>query len=180
MDLDTCVENFTKKDVKAFETLYDMYSDNICGAINIIVRNDVMAQEICQDVFVKVWENAHNYDASKGRFFTWILNIARNAAIDKVRSKSYKREKKNLPVDYFVGMADEDGSIDQDIDAVGLKNLIRNLKKKCLQIIEMLYFRGYTQREASEELNIPLGTVKTRNRNCIAQLRKNLTLTNER
>jgi RNA polymerase sigma-70 factor (ECF subfamily) len=102
------------------------------------------------------------------------LNIARNAAIDKLRSKSYKNSKQNLSVDYFVGMLSEDEEAEDRVDTNSLKRLVNKLNKKCIEIIEMLYFRGYTQKEAAEELDIPVGTVKTRNRSCISQLRENL------
>ncbi|MFC4097131.1 RNA polymerase sigma factor [Euzebyella saccharophila] len=178
MDLDELVKRFQKKDVLAFEQLYGMYWENICGAINIIVKNKYMAEEICQDVFTKIWHNAETYNPSKGRFFTWTLNIARNAAIDKVRSKSYKDQKKNLSADYFVGIlnrADTDNHQDDaPVDLTALKKMVLNLKEKCLEIIEMLYFKGYTQKEASQQLDIPIGTVKTRNRSCISKLRENM------
>lgn len=174
MQLETLVIQFQNKDPKAFEKLYDMYSENICGVINTIVKNSDISQEICQDVFVKIWNNADKYNASKGRFFTWILNIARNAAIDEVRSKSHKNSKQNLSADYFVSILEDKNNLDNKMDAIGVKKFLVNLKDKCVQIIEMLYFKGYTQKEASEELNIPLGTIKTRNRSCISQLRKNV------
>ena len=179
MDLDELVLRFQKKDIIAFEKLYGMYWENICGVINTIVKDKFLSEEIAQDVFTKVWNNSDDYSPSKGRFFTWILNIARNAAIDKVRSKSYKNQKKNLSADYFVSIlnrADENNDPKETIDTSALKKLVLNLKEKCLEIIEMLYFKGYTQKEASSELDIPLGTVKTRNRSCISQLRENMTL----
>lgn len=174
MQLNVLIERFKKKDTSAFETLYGMYSENICGVINTIVKNDRLAQEICQDVFIKVWNNSDSYNSSKGRFFTWILNIARNAAIDEIRSKSYKNQKKNLSADYFVGILESREEDAVSVDTNGLKKLVKNLKEKCVQIIELLYFRGYTQKEAAEELEIPVGTVKTRNRSCISQLRENM------
>lgn len=180
MDLDELVKRFQKKDVIAFEKLYEMYWVNICGAINTVVRDKFVAEEIAQDVFTKIWKKSDSYSPSKGRFFTWILNIARNAAIDKVRSKDYKQQQKNLSADYFVGILDRADGTDQgnqtEIDTSALKKLVLDLKEKCLRIIEMLYFKGYTQKEASEELDIPLGTVKTRNRSCISKLRENITL----
>ena len=176
MELDILVQRFQKKDLIAFEKLYDLYIDNIRGVINTIVRDGALAEELAQDVFVKAWRNSGSYNPSKGRFFTWILNIARNTAIDKVRSKSYKEQKKNLSADYFVGILEHADEEEQRIDTAALKKLLLNLRKKCVQIIELLYFRGYTQKQAAEALNIPLGTVKTRNRNCIGKLRENITL----
>jgi RNA polymerase sigma-70 factor (ECF subfamily) len=176
MKLEELVTQFQNKDVVAFEKLYAMYAENICGAINIIVKDKAIAQEICQDVFVKIWNKSDTYDAAKGRFFTWILNIARNAAIDKVRSKAYKQGKKNLSADYFVGILEAPKDESKDIDSKGLRRLVKSLKAKCIEIIELLYFKGMTQKEAAEELEIPIGTVKTRNRSCISQLRENIKL----
>lgn len=177
MELDLLVAQFQKKDTAAFEKLYGMYSENICGIINTIVRNDTLAEEICQDVFIKIWNNSDSYNPTKGRFFTWILNIARNAAIDEIRSKSYKNSKQNLSADYFVGILDykADTTTEKE-DHTGFRRLLVNLKDKCVQIIELLYFKGLTQKEVAEELDIPLGTVKTRNRNCISQVRNNMAL----
>ncbi len=175
MQLDLLVDQFKKKDPSAFEKLYGMYSENICGVINTIVKNDARSQEICQDVFIKIWNNCDSYNSGKGRFFTWVLNIARNAAIDEIRSRSYKNEKKNLSADYFVGILQhKEEEETSSVDTKGLRNLVKNLKEKCVQIIELLYFRGYTQKDAAEELEIPIGTVKTRNRSCISQLRDNM------
>jgi RNA polymerase sigma-70 factor (ECF subfamily) len=174
MDLDLLIQKFQEKDVAAFEKLHGMYAENICGVINTIVRDPERAQELCQDVFIKIWNNAASYNSSKGRFFTWILNIARNAAIDEVRSKSHKNQKKNLSADYFVDILEHGETIDSKIDTIGLKKLLKGLKEKCNQIIELLYCKGFTQKEAAEELKIPIGTVKTRNRSCIQQIRKNM------
>ncbi|MEY8020017.1 RNA polymerase sigma factor [Muriicola sp. SD30] len=176
MSLDSLVNRFQQKDIKAYEQLYAMYAENITGVIHTIVRDEQLAQEICQDVFLKIWDKADSYNSSKGRFFTWILNIARNAAIDKLRSKSYKKNKQNLYTDNFVGTLEDSMEDDSRPDTSILKKLLKGLKGKCVSVIEMLYFKGYTQKEVAQELSIPLGTVKTRNRDCIGKLRKNMTL----
>jgi len=177
MQLEELITRFQEKDTFAFERLHSMYAENICGVINTIVRDDNLSQEICQDVFVKVWNNALSYNSSKGRFFTWIVNIARNAAIDVMRSKTYKNQKKNLSADYFVSILE---NTSEDVESTrntdGIRKLVSKLKDKCIQVIELLYFKGYTQKEVSEELDIPVGTVKTRNRSCISQLRENMQL----
>ncbi|TXD83041.1 sigma-70 family RNA polymerase sigma factor [Subsaximicrobium wynnwilliamsii] len=174
MQLDTLVLNFQNKDEKAFEELYNMYSESMHGVIYNIVRDNDIAEEVMQDIFVKAWQKSNSYDASKGRFFTWILNIARNAAIDKVRSKDFKNAKKNLNSDFFVDILETSESLNDQTDAIGIKKYVDILQEKCKKIIEFLYFKGYTQKETSEELDIPLGTIKTRNRNCINELRKML------
>lgn len=177
MELDLLVQRFQEKDRRAFEKLYEMYHLNIHGVIHTIVRDRELAEELAQDVFIKIWNNAASYNSSKGRFFTWILNIARNTAIDELRSRNYKNLKKNLSADYFVGILERADSEDVETpDTRGLKKLVSGLKGKCIELLELLYFKGYTQKDASEELKIPLGTVKTRNRNCISKLRDNIDL----
>ena len=171
MQLETLILKFQQKDEKAFEALYNMYSDSMHGVIFNIVRDNDIAEELMQDVFIKAWNNASNYSAEKGRFFTWILNIARNAAIDKTRSKAFKNSKKNLDAEYFVDILQNSESLDNKTDAIGIGKFVSKLAKKCIEVIELLYFKGYTQKEASEELNIPIGTIKTHNRNCIKELR---------
>lgn len=171
MSLDTLVEQFQKKNESAFESLYYMYQDSIRGVIFNIVRNDDMAEELMQDVFIKAWNKADTYSASKGRMFTWLLNIARNTAIDKTRSKDFKKGKQNLKVDFFVDILENETDLNRQTDAIGLKAFVEKLDDKCQKVIELLYFRGFTQKEASETLEMPIGTIKTRNRNCINELR---------
>lgn len=170
-DLDTLVQQFQNKDQLAFEKLYGMYGNSIHGVVFNIVKDTAIADELMQDVFIKAWDKADTYSSKKGRFFTWILNIARNAAIDKTRSKAFKQSKQNLNADFFVDMITSNENLDRSTDAIGIKKFVTNLGKKCKEVIELLYFRGFTQKEASEELDMPIGTVKTRNRSCIQQLR---------
>lgn len=171
MQLELLIEKFQNKDEKAFEILYNMYGTNILGVIYNIVRDNDIAEEIMQDVFIKAWHKADTYSAEKGRFFTWLLNIARNAAIDKTRSKSFKNKKQNLDAQFFVDILEHGDNLDTKTDAIGIGSFVNKLAKKCIEVIELLYFKGYTQKEASETLDMPIGTIKTRNRNCINELR---------
>ncbi|GGD03337.1 RNA polymerase sigma factor [Hyunsoonleella pacifica] len=171
MDLDSLIEKFKRKDEKAFETLYNMYSDSMHGVIYNIVRDNAIAEEVMQDVFIKAWHKSDSYAPKKGRFFTWLLNIARNAAIDKTRSKAYKTSKQNLDATFFVDILQTSENLDRKTDAIGIAKFVTKLAEKCKEVIELLYFKGYTQSEASEALDMPIGTIKTRNRNCIQELR---------
>lgn len=170
-DLETLVKQFQDKNQVAFETLYNMYNKSIHGVVYNIVKDSDIADELMQDVFIKAWNKADTYSSKKGRFFTWILNIARNTAIDKTRSKAFKQSKQNLNSDFFVDIITSNDNLDNSTDAIGIKKFVTNLGQKCKAIIELLYFKGFTQKEASEELQMPIGTIKTRNRNCIQQLR---------
>ncbi len=158
-------------DQKAFAQLYNMYSLAIFGVINTIVKEEKVAEEIQQDVFVKVWENASSYSVGKGRFFTWLLNIARNAAIDHTRSKSHKNTQKNLSTTNFVDILSGSDNLNRKTDAIGIRRFVDTLKPACIKIIDFIYFKGFTQKNTAEALKIPLGTVKTRARNCIKDLR---------
>jgi len=171
MELELLVKQFQNKNHIAFEKLYDMYSKSIHGVVYNIVKDTSIADEIMQDVFIKAWHKSDTYSSKKGRFFTWILNIARNAAIDKTRSKAFKQKKQNLSTDYFVDIIASHDNLDSSTDAIGIKKFVTELGDKCKAVIELLYFKGFTQKEASEELQMPIGTIKTRNRNCIQQLR---------
>jgi RNA polymerase sigma-70 factor (ECF subfamily) len=161
----------SNKDEKAFSHIYNMYSRSLFAVISNLVKEQEEAEDVLQEVFVKIWKNIDTYNESKGRFYTWILNIARNTAIDKLRSKGFNNSKKNLSSDNFVHLLDDSNRLTNIIDTIGIRDFVKKLKPKCIQIIELLFFKGYTQQEASEELEIPLGTVKTQNRNCINDLR---------
>ena len=174
MNLEHLILQFKNKDVKAYEKLYNMYCDSISGIINSIVKNDAITQEITQDVFIKAWNKSDSYSEKKGRFFTWLLNIARNAAIDYTRSKKFNQSKQNLNSDFFVHILEDNQSLDSKTNAIGLKEFVSKIGEKCKNIIELLYFKGFTQKEVSEELKMPIGTIKTRNRSCINELRSML------
>lgn len=160
-----------KKDDRSFTLLYDNYSKSLYGVIFNLIKDKEEAEDLLQEVFVKIWKNINSYNDSKGRFYTWMLNIARNATIDRLRSKGFNNSQKNLSSDNFVHILDDNAKEVNKIDAIGIRTFINKLKPKCIQIIDLLFFKGYTQQEASEELEIPLGTVKTQNRNCMNELR---------
>ena len=155
---------------KAFNYLYDNYSGALYGIIHSIIANTETANDILQDVFLNIWKKIESYDPSKGRLFTWMLNVARNAAIDKLRSKDFKDGLKNQPlseiVDISVGTA-----INPNISDVGLRKVISRLKEEQRVLIDLSYFQGFTHEEIAKAMNIPLGTVKTRIRSALIQLR---------
>lgn len=166
------VSRLFKKDKQAFSYLYDNYSPALYGVIFRIVQEEEMAADVMQETFVKIWNNFSQYDKTKGKLFTWLVNIARNLAIDLTRSKSFKNQSKNLELDKIVGYIDSHKSTSFNPDQIGLKALLEKLKPEQRDIIDLAYFKGYTQAEIAEALNIPLGTVKTRMRMAIMQLRQ--------
>jgi RNA polymerase sigma-70 factor (ECF subfamily) len=125
---------------------------------------------VLQEVFVNVWRKISTYDETKGRLFTWMLNIARNAAIDKVRSKGYRDNQRTQPIaeGENAGMSISSNPVVND---VGLKKVLTTLNDEYRKLIDLSYFQGFTHEEIAKMLGIPLGTVKTRIRTAISQLR---------
>jgi RNA polymerase sigma-70 factor (ECF subfamily) len=166
------VKGLKSQDTAAMEALYSMYSGALLGVISRIVVQTEVAEDVLQETFVKIWNSASGYDPSKGRLFTWMMNIARNLSIDKLRSKDYKNTNKNQDIENNVDFIDEQKKVTFNADTLGLKDLVTDLKPDFKDVLDMVYFKGYTHVEAAEELNIPLGTVKTRVRMAILELRK--------
>ncbi len=137
-----------------------------------IVKKEDIAEEVLQDVFMKIWNSIGQYDASKGRLFTWMFNVARNLSIDKLRSKEIKRDLKTDAVSDNVHSIDRRHHDLQKVDTIGIEKLLDTLQKEQQLVIKLLYLQGYTQSEVAEEYGIPLGTVKTRHRLAMIQLRK--------
>lgn len=155
---------------QAIRPILDKYGDALYGVVLKIVQVREVAEDVMQDAFVKVWKNADNYDPSKGRLFTWLVNIARYTAIDKIRTVKFKENRKTISLDRTV-YENEGLSETMAIRDVGLQKVIESLEEKYQQLIDLLYLQGYTQSEAAKALNIPLGTVKTRSKAAISQLR---------
>lgn len=154
----------------AFNYLYDNYSGALFTIINQIVPDKDTAGDVLQEVFVNIWKKINTYDSSKGRLFTWMLNIARNAAIDKVRSKGYRDNQRNQPI-IETENSGLNISSNPAIADVGLKKVLTKLNEESRKLIDLSYFQGFTHEEIAKMLGIPLGTVKTRIRTAIIQLR---------
>jgi RNA polymerase sigma-70 factor (ECF subfamily) len=154
----------------AFGQLYDNYSGALYGVLMRMLNNEELAQDALQEGFVKIWKNIDSFDAARGNLFTWMLNIVRNHAIDQLRSKNMKQKIQKL--EDSVRSINKSASATIEEDHVLIKELVDKLKPEHRQLIEMAYYQGYTQEELAEELNMPLGTVKTRARAALLQLRK--------
>ena len=155
--------------------LYRAYSPIVFGVICKVVKMEDVAENILQDVFLKVWNNIGQYDTSKGRFLSWLLQIARNAAIDKVRSKAYQQGLKTNSLDNTV-KANPAYTTSMNVDHLDVRDKVKTLDSKYRSLIELTYFEGYSHTEAAKELGLPLGTVKGRIRKALKELRKVLSL----
>ena len=157
-----------QKDNQAFSYLYENYSGALYGVIKQIVVDTELSNDVLQESFVNIWRKIESYDETKGRLFTWMLNISRNAAIDKTRSKGFQQSQRQLP------LAEGEHihfTIKPGIDDYGLKKVISRLKDEQRLLVDLSYFQGYTHEQIAKALDIPLGTVKTRIRSALSQLR---------
>lgn len=160
---------------QAFAFLYDNYAGALYSIIKqIITDNNELASDVLQEVFINIWRKIESYDQTKGRLFTWMLNIARNASIDMLRSKGYQNSQKNqeLPDNVYKGIVSQ--ITQQNVDNIGLKKVLEKLKPEHRVLVELAYFKGFTHEEIAGIMSIPLGTVKTRIRNALLQLREYL------
>ncbi|MFD2743625.1 MULTISPECIES: RNA polymerase sigma factor [Sphingobacterium] len=172
---ETLISLLQKRDRRAFNYLYDSYSGALYGVVIRIVLHKNYADEVIQDVFVKIWNNIEQFDKQKGRVYTWMLNIARNAAIDYIKSKGVKNEQKNQSLPDVVNRSESSNYAvtepQEKTDLIGLQDVINKLKPEWRKLIDLAYYQGYTQKEIAEELDLPIGTVKTRVRAALLQLK---------
>jgi RNA polymerase sigma factor (sigma-70 family) len=156
----------------AYRYLYLHYRGSLYTIISQIIPDNDAANDVLQEVFIAVWKNIDKYDSEKGRLFTWLLNITRNTAINLTRSKNYKNSLKNDDIINYVNYIDETSAYHQNINLIGLRKEVSLLRNEYRAVLELSYFNGFTQVEIAEALNIPLGTVKTRLRNSLLELKK--------
>ena len=153
----------------AFSYLYDNYSGALFSVITNIVPDKEVAGDVLQEVYINIYRKIDTYDPGKSRLYTWMLNIARNEAIDTIRSKGYRNSQQNREVTETV--YEQAGSTQQNIDKIGLRKLLEKIKPEYRELVDLSYFKGLTQEEISQFQGIPLGTVKTRLRAALSQLR---------
>ncbi len=160
-------------DQQALADLYDAFSAALYGVVLRMVEKEEVAQEVLQDIFVKVWRNAEGYDPDKGRPFTWLVNIARNTAIDALRSAGMRNAGSIRPFDQHVYRLGED-TLNTDLAARDVRAVVGRLRNEHRELIEMAYFQGYSQQDIAERTGLPLGTVKSRTRAALLDLREQL------
>ena len=152
----------------AFEYLYEQYSPALFGVINRVVREEEKAADVLQDVFLKIWKNIKDYETGKGTLFTWMMNIARNASIDLYRKE---KNRHHVDIDDQIQVIDRDKQEQFQEATMDLRNIVDKLSPERRDVLDLVYLQGYTQQEAAERLNIPLGTAKSRIRTALQDLK---------
>ncbi|MCR9287221.1 MAG: sigma-70 family RNA polymerase sigma factor [Bacteroidetes bacterium] len=162
------------KDRIGLELVYDNYAAAFYGIALKVVKSEALAQDVVQESMIKIWKNGDKYDEKKGTIFNWMLNIVRRTAIDKTRSPNFRPKGRIQTLDPTVYENTWRSQLNTDV--VGLQDMVNNLEERYRVIIEMAYFQGYTQKEIEKELDIPIGTVKSRIRIALRELRKSFNL----
>lgn len=168
-DEETLVQRLVARDEQALRILHDRYARNLLTVILRLVHDEALAQDVLQEGLLKVWLSIDRYDAARGRLFTWMVRVCCNQAIDALRSPRHRFHSgtKSLEVS---GAQRASAAITFNPEHIGLRELTLLLKPRQREVIELLYFGGFTQVEAADKLGIPLATVKTRARAAILVL----------
>lgn len=155
-------------DERALEALYDAYASRVYSLALRVMGDESLAQEVTQDVFLKVWQRPHTWNPERGQFSSWLLTVARYTAVDRLRTEALRSGRSVPLIDELDAPADADPD---PTEYDGLRALLRRLPDEQRQVIELAYFRGLTHSELAAALNLPLGTVKTRLRAGLQKLR---------
>lgn len=168
-DEEALVQRLVARDEQALRVLHDCYARNLLHVIIRLVHNEELAQDILQEGLLKVWLSIDRYDPERGRLFTWMVRVCCNQAIDALRSPRHRFHSgtKSLEVG---GAQRASAPTSFNPDHIGLRELTLKLKPRQREVIDLLYFGGFTQAETAEKLAIPLATVKTRARAAINAL----------
>lgn len=171
-DENDLVARLVRGDEDAFLALYDRYSSRVFGLTLRILGDPLLAEEATQDTFLKLWNRAGLYLAERGSLVVWLLTIARHTALDRLRLESRRPA---LSESYDIGdgwhsLADA-GSLSEESRWRSLSFAVQALSPEHRRVIELAYYQGMSQSEISEVLGWPLGTVKTRMRAALQNLR---------
>ncbi|NGP89341.1 sigma-70 family RNA polymerase sigma factor [Aliifodinibius halophilus] len=172
------MKRIQSRDDEALEELYDLYKRLLFSMVISIVKKKEEAEDLLQEIFVKIWNKAESFDPDRGNVYSWIVTLARNQAIDRIRSKGYKTQKKqsvSIHEPLFSLEGDKHDPMETTIfsdRAELVKKALEKIPEKQSEVIKIAYYRGLTQSEISDQLDIPLGTVKTRTRQGMIKLKR--------
>ena len=171
----------TNHDDTAFAVVYDRYVDLVYSTSLRVLADTQMAEDVTQDVFVRLWRRPESFIAERGRFLSWLMSVARNRAVDELRARGRRRRRESD----ILSPSDEAHSVVADGDdplksaqlheeQVAVREALRTLPQEQRVALELAYFGGLTQQEIAAHLHEPLGTIKTRIRLGMMKLRRAL------
>lgn len=170
---ETLLARIATGDEAAFAALYDEIAPRVLGLVRRLLIDHAQSEEVTQEIFLEIWQNAPRYEPSKGGATTWIFTMAHRRAVDRIRSSQAGRDR-----DVRIGIRDYESDYDNVAETVETTIENERVKKAMLQLTELqrqaitlAYYGGYSHSEVAEKLEIPLGTVKTRLRDGMIRLR---------
>jgi RNA polymerase sigma-70 factor, ECF subfamily len=159
---DNIISLLKNKDLRGMEFLYDTYGNVIYGFLFQVLQSDEFAEDALEEVFMRAWRSIETFDSKKMRLFTWIVNIARQTAMVKIKHHGLKSLndfcEKSLPVDHY------------NPESAGIKELVTQLDKKQRQIIEQIYFKGMDYKDLAHDTDLPSGNLKSMVRSVLKML----------
>ena len=176
----TLARRLLQKDVEAFEQLYERHSRIVYALVLRILQQGSTAEEVVQDVFLQVWRNARHYDEQRGPFIPWLMTLARNRALDRLRLKSERQRRQEAQTEEFPPVLEVpqfEQILDEKRRAERVRALMASLHPQQKKAIELAFFEGLSHSEIAESLKEPLGTVKSWIRNGLLRLKEGLQAT---
>jgi len=166
-------------DKDAFERLYDRIAGPVFGVVRRVLRDPAQSQEVTQEVLIEVWRTATRFDANRGSASSWVLTMAHRRAVDRVRSaqSATDREARAALLDHTPDYDEVAEAVQTRLEAEQVRKALESLTALQREALRLAYYGGYTQREVSDLLGVPLGTVKTRLRDGLIRLRDALGVT---
>lgn len=176
----TLMQQLLRKDVGAFEELYERHSRIVYSLVLRILRQGSTAEEVVQDVFLQLWRNSGQFDVHRP-FVPWLLTLARNRALDQLRLKSERQRRREDQTEELpqvpVAAPEYEAALDEKRRAERVRALVGALPPAQKKAIELAYFEGLSHSEIAASLNEPLGTVKSWIRNGLLRLKERLQAT---
>ncbi|OCT12989.1 RNA polymerase subunit sigma-24 [Paenibacillus pectinilyticus] len=172
------MQSIVQKDASALEKLYDRYEQVIYNFAFRIVKDSMAAEEVMQELFMRIWNNAENFDGSHGKLSTWMFAITRNIAIDHLRRRSSRTSQQTRESE-TLNLIQDKGTLTEDIVELRMigeqvRDALQELSIDQQQVVDMIYYQGLTQQEVADIASIPLGTVKSRVRLAMKQLHQRM------
>ncbi|WNR45429.1 RNA polymerase sigma factor [Paenibacillus roseipurpureus] len=172
------ITRIVNKDADALTFLYDKYEKPIYAFAYRIVHDAMLAEEVVQELFLRIWNAAERFDFEHGKLTSWMFTLTRNIAIDILRKKQNRTWGQTTESEQLNRMPDSSKSTEEvvleDLRGEEIRKALHGLSPDQQQVVELIYYQGYTQQEVSDGQAIPLGTVKSRVRLALKQLRVRL------
>jgi RNA polymerase sigma-70 factor (ECF subfamily) len=173
---ETLLARIAEGDQTAFGALYDEISPRVFGLIRRLLVDHSQSEEVTQEVFLEIWQNASRYEPTKGGASTWILTMAHRRAVDRIRSSQAGRDRDvKIGIRDFVSDYDNvSETVETTIEHERVKKAMAQLTELQRQAVSLAYYGGYSHSEVATMLSVPIGTVKTRLRDGMIRLRDEL------